>query len=389
MDNTGMPPFVAVIGTSTEPFGEVADAFARSLARQGAGGAALAVYVDGEPVLDLVGGDFAPDTLAQVFSVGKAVVAVAAAHAVAAGRLDIDRPLAEFWPEFDRTTTAALSTRMVLAHRSGIPAVSDPLSLDELLDGALDVAITHQEPFWEPGSTLGYGAFTFGSLMDGVFTRAVGSSVNDYVQEHLAGPLGAEFWFGAPAAELARVAALQFSAPWLTPAEAAAYRAGTAILDGSFAPVRADAPAFFTDPRVIQSGWPGMSGVGTARSIARLLAATVGPVDGVRLLDDAAVAAITETQSSGYDAMLFHGTRFGLGVELPHAQFPMLGPGSFGHEGAGGSAVAVDPARRVSVAYATSAFPATLGASDAALVLLASIRHCLDTALPTTKGSRA
>lgn len=388
MVDTGMPT-VAVTGTTTEPFAEVGDAFARSLARQGTGGAGLTVYRDGEPVVDLVGGDFASDTLAQVFSVGKAVVAVAAAHAVAAGRLDMDLPLAEFWPEFARPSTSGLTTRMVLAHRSGIPAVSGLLSLDELLSGGLDVAVAHQEPFWEPGSQLGYGAFTFGSLMDGIFARAVGAGVDDYVQEHLAGPLGAEFWFGAPAAQLHRVAALQFSAPWLTPAEAEAYTAGTAILDGSFAPVRDDARAFFTDPRVIQARWPAMSGVGTARSIARLLAATAGPVDGIRHLGPESIAAIAETQSSGYDAMLFHSTRFGLGVELPHAQFPMLGPSSFGHEGAGGSAVAVDPDRRVAVAYVTSAFPATLGASEAASVLLGAVRQTLDTELTTHGGRRA
>ncbi len=372
------PPAIAVSGHADGAFAELTDAFARSIARQGAGGAGLAVHVDGELVVDLVGGELQPDSLVQVFSVSKAVVALAAAHAASAGTFDIDRPLASDCPELDRPATAAITPRMVLAHTAGIPAVSSPLSLEALLTGGLDAAVAEQDPFWEPGTRLGYGAFTFGALIDGVFGHQVGMSIADYLAEHITGPARAEFWLGAPEIELNRVVALRFSPPGVTPAEAEAHRTGAAILDGSFACVAADPPAFFNDPRVVRAGWPSMSGVSSARALSRLFAAAVGTVDGVRLIDDAAVARLVVEQSTGADPMLFHGSRFGLGVELPHPQFPLLGSGSFGHEGAGGSAVAVDPARAVSVAYVTNTFPATVGASDAALTLISSVRFCLD-----------
>ncbi|WP_375385456.1 serine hydrolase domain-containing protein [uncultured Microbacterium sp.] len=378
MTEPASPAVVTVQGHAHGDFAEVADAFARSIARQGRGGAGLAVHVDGELVVDLVGGEVGPGSLVQVFSVSKALVAVAAAHAVSAGRLDIDRPLADFWPAFDRAATAAITTRMILSHTSGISAISRPLSLDELLSGGLDEAVATEDPLWTPGTRLGYGAFTFGALVDGVFRNALGTTVAQYVDEHLTTPVSAEFWFGAPQSELARVAPLRFTPSALTPAEANAQESGAAIPDGSFAAVAADPPAFFTDPRVIGAGWPSMSGVSSARALSRVFAATVGPVDGVRLLDDSVVANITLEHSGGTDALMHHGTRFGLGVELPHAQFPLLGAGSFGHEGAGGSAVAIDPARRVSIAYVTTAFPATLGASDGALTLINSLRFCLD-----------
>lgn len=378
MSETASPQVIPVHGHADGAFAELADAFARSIARQGHGGAGLAVHVDGQLVVDLVGGELEPSSLVQVFSVSKAVVAVAAAHAVAAGRLDLDRPLGDVWPAFARPATSAVTTRMVLAHTAGIPAVAAPLSLDALLNGGLDAAVAEQDPYWPPGTRLGYGAFTFGALVDGVFTRTLGTSLADYVAEHLTAPVGVDFCFGASVLHLERVAPLRFVRPASTPAEAAAQANATAILDGSFAAVAADPPAFFNDPRVVGAGWPSMSGVSSARSLSRLFAGVVGEIDGVRLLDDVAVDSMSTQQSGGQDAMLLHGTRFGLGVELPHPQFPLLGAGSFGHQGAGGSVVAIDPHRVVSLAYVTNAFPATPGASDAALTLISSARFCLD-----------
>lgn len=377
MEGLDLPPVVQVTGFADGPFSELTDIFARCIARQGTGGAALAVYAQGRSVVDLVGGDFATDTLARVFSVTKAIAALAVAHASASGRLDLDQPLGDYWDAFARRATATITARMILAHTSGIPAVASPLTLEQLLAGELDIEVSRQDPYWKPGSKLGYGAFTYGALLNGVFLRALDISISGYVAENLTGPANADFWFGAPSAELSRVAPLHFRPHATTPAEAGAHRAGAALRDGSLAALQASPPAFLQDPRVVQADWPSMSGVGTARSIARLFAAAVGPVDGIQLLNSTAVALLTSEQSSGPDDMLFHGTRFGLGVELPHPHFPLLGAGSFGHEGAGGSAIAVDPARQVSVAFTTNAWPATPGASDAGLVLIGAVRHCL------------
>jgi CubicO group peptidase (beta-lactamase class C family) len=374
-----IPAVVEAGGYVADGLDEVADAFASTVARQGRGGAALAVYLDGEPVVDLTGGNVDPESLVQVFSVSKAVVAIAAAHASAAGLLDLDRPLGADWSPFSRPATASITPRMVLAHTSGIPAITRPLSLDDLLSGGLDDALAEQDPLWEPGTRLAYGAFTFGALMSGVFHHAVGTPLSDYVAEHLTSPLIAEFSFGATAEGLGRVAPLSFVPPVLTPSEALAHADGSALLDGSLVPIAADAAGFFTDPRVIRADWPAMSGVASVSGLARLFGATVSDVDGVRLLTEHSVAALTVEHSRGYDPGLYHVARFGLGVELPHARFPLLGPGSFGHQGAGGSAIAVDPTRRLAIAFLTTAVPAVLGASEGALNLFQTVRFAVDT----------
>lgn len=384
MSTAALPRVAEVQGYAESQFGPIADVFARCIARQQRGGAALAVYQDGRQIVDLTGGVFKPDSLVQVFSVSKAVVALAAAHAAESGRLDLDQPLADYWDDFDRPATAAITARMVLSHSAGIPAVDTPMTTAQLLAGGLDRAVARQDPFWTPGTEHGYAAFTYGALMQGIFTQAVGSSVNAYTTEFLTAPLDVEFWFGAPEHERSRIVQCEFAPPSLTPAEAGAYSTGAAIVDGSFAPIVADATGFFADPDVVRAAWPSMSGISSARALARLLAAVVGTVDGVRVLSTDALSELIRPRSEGWDRMMRKPSRFGSGVELPTAHCPLLGAGTFGHQGAAGSVVAADPASAVAVAYTTNIGTPVLGASDHALVLLGAIRQCLEPATPSS-----
>ncbi|QBJ98074.1 class A beta-lactamase-related serine hydrolase [Rhodococcus sp. ABRD24] len=371
------PAVVPVSGAVRPPFEQVADVFARTVARQRGGGAALCIYQDGEAVVDLVGGAYETDSLQQVFSVSKGIVAIAAAIAHAEGLIDLDAPVAQYWPEFRRASTEKITARMILGHRAGLSAVADPLTLDDLLAGGLDAAVVRQEPYWEPGTAHGYAAFTFGALMNGVFTHAAGEDVASFVQRRVAGPLGAEFWFGAPTDQLARLVPVEFGEPVLTPAQAQGFSDPSFIPDGSFVEIHADIAGFFNNPAVVQAGWPAMSGVSSARDLARIFAAAIGDVDGTRLLDGAAVAQMTETQSIGPDRMLGYETHFGSGIELAHTHLPLLGDRSFGHQGAGGSLVCADAERGISMAFTTNLSPAVVGVSDQALLLLAALRHCL------------
>ena len=375
-ENSG-PVVVPTSGLVRSPFEQLGDVFARTVARQGGGGAALCIYRDGECVLDLVGGDYERDSLQQVFSVSKGVVALAAAIADAEGAVDLDAPVSEYWHEFRRNSTAKVTARMILGHRAGLSAVSEPLALDALLAGRLDDAVARQEPYWEPGTDHGYGAFTFGALMNGVFVHAVGEDVASFVRRRVTGPLGADFWFGAPTDQLHRVVPVEFGDPVLTPAQAQGFANPGYIPDGSFIDIHADMAGFFGDPAVVQSDWPAMSGVSSARDLARIFAGAVGDVDGIRLLDEVALARMVETQSYGPDRMLGHVTHFGSGIELPHTHLPLLGEGSFGHQGAGGSLVCADVGFGVSMAFTTSLAPTVVGVSDQALLLLAALRDCL------------
>jgi CubicO group peptidase (beta-lactamase class C family) len=378
MKPDAMPAIVAVDGFATAAFSQIADVFARGVARQESGGAAFCVYQNGVKVVDLVGGAFERETVVQVLSVSKAIVAVAAAHAAEAGRLDLDEPIAVHWPAFARTSTARITTRMVLAHSSGIPVVAEKLTIDELLAGELDRAVERQEPLWGPGTAHGYAAFTFGALMDGVFRSALDTSVADYTARYLTDRLEAAFWFGVSDAVRSRTIPLEFRNPALTPAEALAQRDGTAVPDGSFAAILPDPAGFFGDRRVAAAGWPALSGVGSASGLARIIAATIGEVDGIRLLTEESLTNMVEVRSAGLDRCLHKHNRFGSGVELPHTHLPLLGPGSYGHQGAAGSLVAAHPGRGLAIAYTTNVSSPVLGAADQALALCAAIRQMDD-----------
>jgi CubicO group peptidase (beta-lactamase class C family) len=368
-----LAPIANVVGHHSAEGAELREAFSRSLTRS-RGGAQLVVTRRGETIVNLAGGSMTTDTPVQVFSVSKLVVALAAAHAHAAGALDLDAPIAQYWGAFERKATRNITTRMVLDHSSGIPAISRPLTTEDLLAGALEEEVAVQVPFWEPGTQHGYGAFTFGALMAGIFLSAVHVSIQDYISTHITNPLRAGFWFGAPADVLPCLVPLSFDPPILTEGQAGAILGGQAIQDGSFVPIMENAPAFFSDPRVQQATWPAMSGVSTAADLARILNAALGYGVATSLLSSTDLSAMIAERRHGPDRTLAHVSRYGSGVELPHVFFPYLGGRSFGHQGAGGSVLSADPDSGVVFAYTSSHSSSTVGGSDQALVLLSAVR---------------
>lgn len=377
MNNLKLPPVAAVQGDNSALGAEIREVFSRCLTRT-TGGAQLVVTRDGETIADLAGGGIGRDTAIQLFSVSKLVVALAATHAQEAGRLDLDAPLATYWSAFDRPSTRTVTARMVLNHSSGICAIDHPMTRDELVAGELNRAVQAQEPYWEPGTAHGYHAFTFGALMSGVFEHALGERLQDYTERYIVQPSGGGFTFGAPATQdRDALAALSFDPPVLTEAQFGGITAGLAIMDGSMAPIMQNAPAFFSDPLVQAADWPAMSGVGNAQSIARILNASLGH-GADRLISLKSLAEMTTEQTRGMDRTLGHISRFGSGVELPHAFMPYLGEGSFGHQGAGGSVAAAHPASGTVVVYTSTHTSSTVGGADAAIVLMSTVRQVLE-----------
>jgi CubicO group peptidase (beta-lactamase class C family) len=377
MSEPKFPPVASVTGLIDGSATELGEVFSRTVARS-PGGAQFTVIVGDTVLVDVAGGSVEPSTPVQVFSVSKAVVALAAAIAHGSGDLDLDQPIGAYWPAMAKSSTKSMTARMVLDHSCGIPAVSQSLSTEDLVAGDLAHAIEVQEPFWKPGTDHGYGAFTFGALMDGVFTHALGASVPEYCGKHVTGPTGHNFWFGAPIAQLSSLAALSFDFPIITAGTFDAIVSGAAIHDGSFEPIISGAPFFFSDSRVIQSPWPSLSGVSTSSNLAGLFAAACGIGSRQGLLDADQVNQLRAERHHGPDRTLNHVTRYGSGVELPHVYSPMLGRGSFGHQGAGGSIVVVDPERDIVVSYVSTHTQPTVGASDGALVLMGAVRSWLD-----------
>ncbi|MBM4394023.1 MAG: beta-lactamase family protein, partial [Deltaproteobacteria bacterium] len=208
---------LTVQGTWDRRFAPVADAFQANLTERGETGAALSVWVDGTRVADLWGGvadpasgrQWAPDTLVNVFSVGKAFAAVVVWRQVEGGLLDPDRPVAAVWPAFAAAGKEDVTLRQVLAHQAGLPAVRRRLPPGAMFDRAVMAdALAAQEPWWEPGTAHGYHVNTFGVLCGEVLRRATGASAGTLLRDEVVGPLGADVHLGLPEPLDARVAPL-------------------------------------------------------------------------------------------------------------------------------------------------------------------------------------
>ena len=365
------PELIRVEGVTEAPFEELREVLARAIAAQGGGGAALAMVRGGRTIVDLVGGSYSTDTLQLVFSVSKSLTAIAAAHAVDSGTLDLDEPLAAFWPEFARPSTAAITARMVLSHRSGIASLDRELTFDELIGGVADEAVAAQEPYWEPGTRHGYHSFTFGPLMEGIFRRRLGTTVGSYLRAHVTGPRDLDIHLGLPDEVSSRVARVSFLPPAISESRAA-FVAASGIPRGTTASLAAHMDVY-NHPDFLRAGIPSSSGVADARSLARLFAATL---DG-SLLGAAGLAGLTTELARGTDAVLGVETAYSSGMQLPWPQLPWLSARSYGHEAAGGSYAFADPDAGIGVAWITDVHPRMGGASPAGLVLIDSIRHCL------------
>lgn len=386
-----------VNGTVAEGFEPVRDAFVRNFETLGERGAALAVYRDGRKVVDLWAGTKDVDGT-EPWQRGTAQVVRSATKGVAAavllalwqrGQLDLDAPVAEYWPEFKARGKERVLVRHVLNHRAGLPVLDRPLTPEESLDPLRGPeAVAAQAPEWEPGTEHGYHALTYGWMLDGIVRRVTGKGTGEWIADEIAGPLGAELWLGLPAAEEAagragRVGRVE--AP--EPASGAVLKARPkrSVTDAYQDPDSLTRRAFAAitpfpdqnDPAYRASALPATNGIATADGLARVYAALIGEVDGVRLLDTATVERARAEESSGPDRVLVVNTRFGLGYMLHGTASPLLGPGSFGHPGRGGALGFADPEAGIALGYVTNGFRKTVTADPRAQGLIRALRASL------------
>ncbi len=347
-------------GTVAPGFEAVADAFAANFAEHGDVGAAVCVFHRGEPVVDLWGGYadreqgrlWERDTLQLVFSTTKGVAATCVHQLVERGVLDLDAPVATWWPEFAQAGKGDIPLRWVLSHEAGLAAVTGEVTMDDVLgwEGVVE-AIAAQAPVWEPGTVHGYHARSYGWIVGEVVRRATGRTLGRYFADEVAGPLDLDFFIGLPEGELGRVARLY--PPVIEPEAAEVMDAflGPDTLLGQV--LRGPSGLFNYDdmwnrPDVLAAEMPSSNGVGTARAIAKLYASLIGEVDGVRLLAPGTVARATHVQVSGPDHVIGLPMSFGLGFMTPPSAG---GAGAFGHDGAGGSLGMADPAGEWALGY--------------------------------------
>ncbi|HEV3266509.1 MAG TPA: serine hydrolase domain-containing protein [Acidimicrobiales bacterium] len=349
----------------------VRDAFAANFDERGDQGAAFCLYKDGVPVVDLWGGTadrrtglaYGPDTLQLVFSTTKGATAVCANLLIERGLLDPSAPVTEYWPEFGAEGKAGLPVEWLLTHQAGLPAIDATLTLPEALAwDPMIAALAAQKPLWEPGTAHGYHALTYGWLVGEVVRRISGKSLGTFFAEEVATPLGLEFWIGLPESEEGRVAPLNMSLDHIAemaPEELDRMATnfgpdglGTRalFLGGAFGSFE-DGDGVFNTRAVHAAEVPAANGITTARSLARMYAGLIGEVDGVRILASATVEQMTTPRTSGEDLVLGAESIFGLGMLCDSPFSPFLGPGSFGHYGAGGSVGFAQPGSGVAFAY--------------------------------------
>jgi CubicO group peptidase (beta-lactamase class C family) len=401
-----MPDNLSIDGDVAAGFEAVRVAFESNFAEREEKGASCCVYVDGGRKVDLWGGvadvqtgkRWEADTLALVYSATKGATSVLCHRLAAEGQLDLDAPVADYWPEFGAAGKGHVTVRTVMAHRAGLPLVeaADPLSREELLDGdAVVRTLAAQTPLWEPGSAYGYHALTFGWLLGEVVARVTGKSLGAAFQEQVAVPLGLDFFIGLPQEENGRVALL-VDPPLPDLAEIEAIedddkrRASLRILEAASDPeslfsrvlsssgvLPAQSAQAWNNEKLWAAEQPAANGITNARSLAKMYAACIGSIDGTRLLDDAVVRDAAREQSAGGDRVVPLPLRFGTGFQLPNPILPLLSDSSFGHTGAGGALGFADLDSRVAFGYVQNQLGGDLSGEPRTEALVKAVRSSL------------
>jgi CubicO group peptidase (beta-lactamase class C family) len=354
-----------VEGWTAPGFADVRDVFEKSFADGVEVGASFAAYHRGELVVDLWGGVADLDTerpwdrhtIAVVYSSTKGATAICANRLAQEGLLDVEAPVADYWPEFARAGKAGIPVSSLLSHQAGLAWVDEHLTQDDVLAwDPLIHALERQKPLWEPGTAQGYHAVTYGHLVGEVVRRITGKTVGTYLREEIAGPLGLDFWIGLPEEHEPRVARLVGGFGGEIPPEVRELMdqfVGPETMLGKALTVNgAMQTDAFNTREVHAAEIPAAGGITDARSLARLYASCVSEVDGIRVLTPEQVRAATIRRTVGPNIVILNlDLQFGLGFIVPSSLVQLGGPGSFGHFGLGGSAGWADPDAELAFGY--------------------------------------
>ncbi len=364
-----------ILGTTAPGFEALKPAFAEGQAND-PGGAQLSIYRHGKQVVDLWTaergdgtGPYTGDTPTVLMSCTKGLTVTCVLRLHERGVIDIDAPMARYWPEFAAGGKQAITIVQVLSHTCGLAAF-DPDDAPDLA-GALDwegsvARLAAMTPLWPPGAACAYHAATLGVLLGELVRRVTGKSVGAMIAEEIAGPLGVDLWLGLPKAEEDRVAH-HFRVGQGLGADAFANIFAAMGVDLNDRYIRATLTSFrkvealidaMNTPALHAVEVPAGNAIGSARALSKVYAALIGEVDGVRLLSPETIArarvSITDHlgQPEPMRALtMWPRSRYGLGYNAPSNMHPMLGEGSFGHYGAGGRAAYAVPDKGLAVAY--------------------------------------
>lgn len=372
-----------VQGICAPEFAQVADAFARNFSEHGEIGAAVAICVDGKPVVDLWGGiadtksgrSWEKDTMVVVFSATKGMVATCMHMLAERGLLDLNEPVATYWPEFAANGKDQITVAMALSHQAGVPVWQKKLPPDAFHDFDLLVErLVAETPAWEPGTAHGYHPVTIGVIEGELIRRITGRTAGTFLREEVAGPLGADIWIGLPEEEEPRVATLYLgerdpSSPMMQKLLGDPDWYGWNFINN----VGGDRENVNSRARRAAE-IPAAGGIATARGLARLYAplSLDGSVDDVRLVQPQSLHAMRAIRSaSDCDHMLRIPTTFTLGFskswgnrKLGSGQYVILGQNAFGTPGMGGSIGFADTEARMSFGYVMNRHGSGVGLNE-------------------------
>jgi CubicO group peptidase (beta-lactamase class C family) len=353
---------VEVHGTVADGFEAVREAFAATDS-----GAQLAVYVHGRRVVDLwAGDDVTGDTVTGVYSSTKGAATLVVALLVQDGALELDRPVADSWPEFAAAGKDRITLRDVLTHRSGVIGVDGGLGVDELADDQVIARrLAGQRPYWRPGSAYGYGGFVPFAIVGEVVRRATGRSLQEHFERRVRAPLALDLYLGLPEAMEGRYR--DVLPGQATPAELAAFWADgpgphsiVGIGYGLNSTPPLDQVAFLNTRRVRALGQASAGGVGNARGLAGMYAAAVVGLDGrAPLLEPATLGEFATLHSTGRDLVTGDAGQYALGFQAKGLRYPFLGADAIGHDGSAGSESFADPRSGIAFGYTRRRFSAT------------------------------
>jgi CubicO group peptidase (beta-lactamase class C family) len=352
---------IKIHGFCEEQFEPVKKVFAENFISGPDIGASLAITINGKFVMDVWAGYvdeaqtklWEEETIVNVYSTTKVMTALCVLMLVDRNLIDLDAPVAKYWPEFKQAGKEQLSVRYLLSHTAGLPGFDQRIQPETLYDWERCTSLlAAQKPWWEPGTRSGYHSITFGYLLGELVRRITGKTLGTFFRDEVATPLKADFHIGLPAEYDSRVAEL------IPPIPPEPQNTGEEI-DPNSIPVRVFTNPILTSRETLTREWrkaeiPASNGHGNARSIARVGAALAsgGELDGVKLLSLNTIEKAIEEQSYGTDLVLNVPLRFGLGFGLVSKEVPISkNPRSFYWGGWGGSHLTMDLDAKMSWAY--------------------------------------
>ena len=322
-------------------------------------GASVSVTVEGETVVDIWGGwadeskakPWEEDTITNVWSSTKTMTSLSALVLASSGDLDLDAPVAQYWPEFAVEGKELIPVKSLMGHSSGVSGWAQPVEVSDLYDWDKSTSmLAAQEPWWEPGTASGYHALNQGHLVGEVIRRITGKRLGEFFASEIAGPLDVDFHIGLDPSHYHRVSNVIPPPP--LPFDLDAMDASSPAVKTMTGPAPAAEEAWTTEWRQADIG--AANGHGNARSVAKAQAvvANRGEVDGVRLLSPDTISRIFDIQADGIDLVLGEHLKFGIGYGLKSTTSAHLPDGNVCFWGGwGGSSIVVDTDRRITFAY--------------------------------------